>query len=279
MLSSRFPGDFLKDSRPKLAFFDSGVGGISILDEVMGKVSPCDVVYVADSAKYPYGSLPESEIIFRVTRIAADLHKIFPFDCFVVACNTASTVVLPSLRSLFPHSIVGVVPAIKPAAELTKTGVMGLLATPGTVVRPYTDELVATFASQKKVLRLGSTKLVDIAEKKMRTGMVDLSEVEVELKPFLEQPELDVVVLACTHFPLLEAEIRTVLGTKVTLISSGQAVAQRVLTLLGAKNLHTDARLSTITYISTSDAGSHENVRTYLSKWGTVNSKIDSFGL
>ncbi|MEI8027384.1 MAG: glutamate racemase [Pseudomonadota bacterium] len=269
----------MKESRPKLAFFDSGVGGISILDEVMARVSACDVVYVADSAKYPYGSLPESEIIFRVTRIAAELYKNFPFDCFVVACNTASTVVLPGLRSLFPHSIVGVVPAIKPAAELTKTGVIGLLATPGTIVRPYTDELVATFASQKKVLRLGSAKLVDVAEKKMRTGKVDLSEIEAELKPFLQQTELDVVVLACTHFPLLEAEFRIVLGEKVTLISSGQAVAQRVLTLLGAKNRHNDSHLSTITYISTSDSGSHENVRTYLSKWGIVNSKIDSFGL
>ena len=265
--------------RLKLAFFDSGVGGISILDEVLGKVPHCDVVYIADSAKYPYGSLPESEINFRVTHIASELYKFFSFDWFVVACNTASTLVLPSLRTLFPNSIVGVVPAIKPAAELSKSGVIGLLATPGTIVRPYTDELVAKFAAEKQVLRLGSAKLVDIAERKMRTGKVDLSEIAAEVLPFLQQSEMDVVVLACTHFPLLEAEFQAVFGTKVTLISSGQAVAQRVVALLGEQGSYRDSKPSTITYMATSESGAHENLTSYLSRWGQVMAKVSTFGL
>jgi glutamate racemase len=277
MLFSLIPGDSLKDNKLRLAFFDSGVGGISILEEVLAHAPSCEVVYVADSAKYPYGSLAESEIISRVTTIARELYKSFPFDCFIVACNTASTAVLPSLRTYFPDSVVGVVPAIKPAAEMSKSGVIGLLATPGTIVRPYTDELIARFAPNMTVIRIGSTRLVEIAEIKMRTGTVDKGSIEEELKPFLSRPELDVVVLACTHFPLLRDELQNVLGPGISLVSSGQAVSKRVWSLL-QNNLPPGGPIA-IMYISTSNQGAHEEIWSYLSKWGVVTHQVQGFGL
>lgn len=146
----------------------------------------------------------------------------------VIACNTASTVSLPALREKFPFPVVGVVPAIKPAARLTANGIVGLLATRGTVKRPYTRELIERFANECQIAMLGSAELVEMAEAKLHGETVSLEELRRILRPWLRMQEPpDTVVLGCTHFPLLQEELLKVLPEGTRLVDSGAAIARR----------------------------------------------------
>lgn len=271
---------YLNSKRIKLAFFDSGVGGLSVLEEVLKLVSNCDVTYVADTAKLPYGLLEDSEIISRVNHFADSVYRDWKFDIFVVACNTASTLVLPSLRAKYPHSIVGVIPAIKPAALATNSGVIGLLATPGTIKRAYTQNLISDFAKDVEVIQVGSSKLVEVCENKIRFGKVDLDTLKHELKPLLENAKVDQVVLACTHFPLISSEIKQVLGDRKNLISSGEAVANRVRDILLANHfLISTHERPNITYVTTSKSGLSEPLKEFIETLGSATVKFSDFGI
>ncbi|MDW2173193.1 glutamate racemase, partial [Vibrio sp. 1567] len=165
-----------------------------------------------------------------VSALVAEHH----INIVVIACNTASTIVLPSLRDNLSVPVVGVVPAIKPASLLATQGV-GLIATPATVTRQYTHELIRDFAQGKPVELLGSTRLVDMAEEKLRGDSVPLDELKSILSPLCNK--VDVAVLGCTHFPLIKSEIQQVLGSNVVLIDSGEAIARRVKALLSCDEL------------------------------------------
>lgn len=211
--------------------FDSGVGGLSIVREIQETLPGCDLIYASDNAAFPYGTKSEAELVERVDRVLHRLLREHAVDIIVIACNTASTLTLPHLRERFPLPIVGVVPAIKPAAALSRSRVIGLLATPATVVRPYTLELVREFASDCEIISLGSSELVYLAEAKLRGENPSLSLFEPIVRVFQKHPrglEMDTLVLACTHFPLLRGELGQLLGPKVTLIDSGAAIARRV---------------------------------------------------
>src|SRR5690606_22891926 len=145
----------------------------------------------------------------------------------VVACNTASTVALPRLRSQFALPIVGVVPAIKPAARLSANRIIRLLATPGTVARPYTQKLIDQFAADCEVIRVGSSELVEQAERKLRGEPVDLDLLRRIMAPIIEGGA-DTVVLGCTHFPLLQQELQLAAGRPLQWVDSGAAIARRV---------------------------------------------------
>ena len=215
----------------RIVVFDSGVGGLSVYQEIVKKCPNHDYVFVSDNLAFPYGTKSESELTERVLSVAHVIEQQYKPDLLVVACNTASTVVLSSLRSRFTFPIVGVVPAIKPAAKLSKTKTIGLLATPGTVSRGYTQELINKFAADCHVIKVGSSKLVEIAERKLYGFSVDINQIEKELTLLLKTKNLDVLVLACTHFPLLNKEIDCIFKEKnnvVFLIDSGQAIANRV---------------------------------------------------
>ncbi|CAM3105057.1 glutamate racemase [Vibrio mytili] len=216
-------------SKKKVLVFDSGVGGLSVFQEIHRLLPHMDYLYLFDNEAYPYGELEQDVLITRVNKLVATLAKEHQADIVVIACNTASTIVLPSLRESLSIPVVGVVPAIKPASLLASKGV-GLIATPATVTRQYTHELIRDFAQGKPVELLGSTRLVDMAEEKLRGKCVSLNELEHILLPLKDK--VDVAVLGCTHFPLIKEEIHKALGGEVTLVDSGAAIARRVKTLL-----------------------------------------------
>jgi len=219
--------------RPTVLVFDSGVGGLSVYDEVRQLLPDLHYLYAFDNAGFPYGEKSETFIVDRVVAIVEAITHSYPLSLVIIACNTASTVSLPALRERFAFPVVGVVPAIKPAARLTRNGVVGLLATRATVRRPYTHELVSQFAGSCKIEMLGSAELVELAEAKLHGAEVALDEVRRIVQPWLRMAEPpDTVVLGCTHFPLLREELQQVLPEGTRLIDSGAAIARRTAWLL-----------------------------------------------
>ena len=222
-------------SVPRILVFDSGVGGLSVAREIQQRLPLNPLVYASDNAFFPYGTKGEAELIARVDQVIDELLLRYPADILVIACNTASTLTLPHLRSKLSLPIVGVVPAIKPAALMSKSGVIGLLATPATVARPYTHELIREYANNCQVISLGSSELVQIAEQKLRGEAIDtnaIGRVAQELMRAEQAEKMDVLVLACTHFPLLKDELAQHLPEHLKLIDSGAAIARRVEFLL-----------------------------------------------
>ncbi len=218
-----------------IAIFDSGVGGLSIYQRIKLKLPDCKYVFVSDNEAYPYGTKSEDELLQRVPEVVARIIKQYQPDILIVACNTASTVVLPLLREQFKLPIVGVVPAIKPACKISKTKHIGLLATPGTIKRSYTELLIKQYAADCTITKVGSSKLVELAEQKLYGGIVDLDILKAEVSSILNDNLIDIVVLACTHFPLLNNEIRSLFNVnnhKIELINSGDGIAKRVVTLV-----------------------------------------------
>jgi len=221
------------DLRPTVLVFDSGVGGLSVYNEVRQLLPNLHYLYAFDNVAFPYGEKSEEFIVDRVVTIVEAVTKRYPLSMVIIACNTASTVSLPALRARFAFPVVGVVPAIKPAARLTRNGIVGLLATRATVRRPYTRDLVAQFASECKTEMLGSAELVELAEMKLHGQTVSLDAVRRILQPWLRMNEPpDTVVLGCTHFPLLTEELQAILPEGTRLIDSGAAIARRTAWLL-----------------------------------------------
>ena len=219
--------------RPTVLVFDSGVGGLSIYDEVRQLLPDLHYLYAFDNAGFPYGEKTETFIIERVVAVVDAITQRYPLSLVIIACNTASTITLPTLRERFAFPVVGVVPAIKPAAHLTRNGVVGLLATRATVKRTYTHTLVAQFATACKIEMLGSAALVELAEAKLHGENVALEDVRHIVQPWLRMSEPpDTVVLGCTHFPLLREELQQVLPEGTCLIDSGAAIARRTAWLL-----------------------------------------------
>ncbi len=222
---------------PTVLVFDSGAGGLSVLDCIATESPAVRLLYVADNAYFPFGTKEAAALAARVETVLAELARRFAPDLIVIACNTASTVALPAVRAAVAVPVVGTVPAIKPAAAASATRVIGLLGTPGTVRREYTQALIDSFARDCTVLRHGSAELVDLAERKLRGEPVAADAVGVALAGLFGQPggdRMDTVVLACTHFPLLRAELAACAPRPLRWIDSGGAIARRVASLLGA---------------------------------------------
>jgi glutamate racemase len=217
---------------PSILVIDSGVGALSICEELSRTLPQCRIVYVSDNAYFPYGTKPDQVVKERVPVVVRDCLQKHPCDVIVVACNTMSTIALEELRSTVKIPVVGVVPAIKPAAQASKTKCIALLATPATVRRPYTLQLVKDFASDCHVIMQGSTPLVEIAEAKLRGLETSLAAVRFEIAPIFKDAEahgkkVDHIVLGCTHFPLLKDELNQVVPYPVKWVDSAEAVAQR----------------------------------------------------
>ncbi|MDU8923706.1 glutamate racemase [Pasteurellaceae bacterium LIM206] len=218
--------------KPTVLFYDSGMGGLSVYREVYKLLPELHYLYCFDNAFFPYSEKDGETLIRRALQICQAVNRRYPLDMIVVACNTASTVVLPALRQAFDIPIVGTVPPIKPAAEQSSTKHIGLLATKGTIKRPYVDKLIADYARGVKVEKIGSTKLAEIAELKLHGHSVDLLALRKELAPWIGLAELDSVILGCTHFPLIKEEIEMCLPQVKRFYDPGPPIAKRVKHLL-----------------------------------------------
>ena len=196
------------------------------------------IVYAADNAGYPYGTKSEAELAARVPALLGRLVERFRPRLAVIACNTASTIALDHVRAALDIPVVGTVPAIKPAAELSKNRVIGVLGTEATVRQPYVDDLATRFASDCRVIRNGAQGLVELAERKLAGEAIDVEEVRKCAEPGFDQDPfgdaIDVIVLACTHFPLLQDELAEVFP-EADFVHGGPGIARRIAHLTEAQ--------------------------------------------
>ncbi|MCW5770265.1 MAG: glutamate racemase [Rhodospirillaceae bacterium] len=223
--------------RRQIAVFDSGIGGLGVVKEIRRLLPETDIVYVADNGGFPYGALPDEEVIDRCARIVEALERMVQPSAIVVACNTASTIALGALRARFPVPFIGCVPAIKWAARESKTTTFGLLATPATVRREYLRELIEQFAQGCTVITHGSQRLAPLAEQRFRGLPVDLDIMREEVEALTKAPggeKLDTIVLGCTHYGFLLDELRAVSDAKIAWLDPAGAVARRVKAFLSA---------------------------------------------
>lgn len=208
--------------------FDSGVGGLSVTQAIRARLPKLLLDYAADDAFRPYGEKTAAELQARLPELLWSLTHMLGSDFIVLACNTASTTALPAIRAALDIPVIGVVPAIKPAARASQSRHIGVLGTPGTVKRAYVDRLIQDYADDCRVSLKGSVALVAQAENKLAGQGVDMDVITQELSSFQAQtPKVDQIVLACTHFPLLKDEFSAVIGGSVTWVDSGDAIARR----------------------------------------------------
>ena len=219
--------------------FDSGLGGLTVLREIVGVRPDAHYVYVADDAFFPYGHHSEDQIIARVVPLIGELIAAHAPDLVVIACNTASTLVMSQLRQQYTVPFVGTVPAIKPACARSTTKRVSVLGTKGTVKREYTKALIRDFAQGCDVTLVGSAELASLAEAALSGVEVDDRQILAELAPCFvgdgeDDPDrTDTVVLACTHYPLLMDRLVRLAPWPVDWIDPAPAIARRVADLLG----------------------------------------------
>lgn len=237
---------------PTILVFDSGLGGLTVLREIVKARPDAHYVYVADDAFFPYGHHSEDQIIGRVVPLIGKLIADYTPDLVAIACNTASTLVMSHLRAQYEVPFVGTVPAIKPACEKSKTKRVSVLGTKGTVKREYTKALVRDFAQGCEVTLVGSGELASLAEAALNGIEVSDHKISAELAPcFIGEAQdlsarTDTVVLACTHYPLLMDRLVALAPWSVDWIDPAPAIARRVSDLLkppGSKAYHSGAKM------------------------------------
>ncbi|WP_374405318.1 glutamate racemase [Pelagerythrobacter sp.] len=217
-----------------ILLFDSGVGGLSVLAALREVLPQAPVIYAADIAGLPYGTKTEAEVAARVCGLLGRMAERFHPRLICIACNTASTIALGMVREVLEIPIVGTVPAIKPAAAITRSGTIGLLGTEATVRQRYVDDLEARFGNGHVLLRQAAPGLVEAAEAKLRGAPADPAAIAQSVAALRGQPggeAIDTVVLACTHFPLLRDELAAELGAGVTLVDGAEGIARRIAAL------------------------------------------------
>ena len=221
----------MTDAPKPILVFDSGIGGLTVLRELRVLMPERNFVYVADDAGFPYGNWAEPELRVRIIELFGRLLEELQPEITVIACNTAFTLVGADLRAAFPgHTFVGTVPAIKPAAERTRSGLISVLATPGTVKRAYTRDLIQSFASQCHVRLVGSVDLARMAEAYIRGEAVADADVMAEIGQCFHEEDgrkTDIVVLACTHYPFMGNVFRRLAPWPVDWIDPAEAIARQ----------------------------------------------------
>ena len=222
------------DANAPVLLFDSGVGGLSVLGELRAVLPEAPVIYAADNGGMPYGPKSEAEVAARVCGLLGRMSERYRPRLICIACNTASTIALGMVRGVLAVPIVGTVPAIKLAAQQSRSGTIGLLGTAATIRQGYVDRLEAEFAANNRLLRFAAPELVDAAEAKLRGAPVDPAVYARAAAGLRDQPdgaEIDTVVLACTHFPLLHAELAEAFGPGVSFADGSAGIARRIVHL------------------------------------------------
>ena len=226
------------DSQRPILMFDSGIGGLTVLREARVLMPDRRFVYVADDAAFPYGDWEEEALRARLISLFGELLVTYQPEIAVIPCNTASTLALGDLRTAYPATpFVGTVPAIKPAAERTRSGLVSVLATPGTVKRAYTRDLIQSFATQCHVRLVGSQNLARMAEAYIRGEALPDAAVLAEIEPCFVETDgkrTDIVVLACTHYPFLANIFRRLAPWPVDWLDPAEAIARRAQSLVTA---------------------------------------------
>ena len=223
---------------PHIMVFDSGIGGTTVLKHIQQYVPDGRYSYFMDNAYLPYGKLSQQTIIQRLTGLLIFIEtQQLNVDVLVIACNTASTSALSALRELTTIPIVGVVPAIKPAALLSKSQHIALLATPATVQSSYTQQLISQHGQAVTVHLYASVELVTLAEQTYQSKKITQDKLVAELDSLAIDKRVDVVVLGCTHFPILAKGLNEYFNSTVLLLDSGVAIAKRVCAILKGHNI------------------------------------------
>lgn len=256
----------------RVLVFDSGMGGLTVAREIEAMAPGLSVDYAADTGFFPYGDKSDEALRARLPEIAAALVKTARPDVFVIACNTASTLALDEVRARLDIPVVGTVPAIKPAAAASQTGVIGLLATPGTIRRAYTARLIEEFASHVTVILHGSVELVRLAEAFAAGEAFDPAGFETAQAPIFSAKngdEVDTIVLACTHFPLVRDQLAAAAPRPVTYIDSGAAIARQTLRVLSSAGAGTSgARTEGGRLFVTGDPAGHARLIKVCARFG-----------
>lgn len=225
----------MADPAAPILLFDSGVGGLTVYDALREVLPDAPVIYAADLAGLPYGTKTEAQIAARVAGLLGRMAERYQPRLACIACNTASTIALGMVRDVLEIPVVGTVPAIKPAAALTRTGTIGLVGTEATIRQAYVDDLETQFASGKRLLRVAAPGWVQAAEAKLRGSPVDpalIDDVRDRLTGMSGDEQIDTLVLACTHFPLLADELAAAFGEGVRQVDGAGGIARRIAHLL-----------------------------------------------
>lgn len=223
------------DSVPTILVFDSGLGGLTVHAELVKLLPAARMIYLADDAAFPYGRIPPDRLATRVVEVVSRALGAAVIDLVVVACNTASTICLPALRAAVTVPIVGTVPAVKPAAALSRSRMISILGTPGTVSREYTHDLIIAHAADCRVNLVGAPNLARLAEAHLRGEPVRDDEVMAEIAPCFRERDgarTDAIALACTHYPLLLDTFQRIAPWEVSWIDPAPAIARRAASLL-----------------------------------------------
>lgn len=263
------------DPAAPILLFDSGVGGLTVLAALRRVLPEAPVIYAADTAGLPYGSKSEAEIAARVAGLLGRMTERWHPRLVCIACNTASTIALGMVREVLEVPVVGTVPAIKPAAALTRSGVIGLLGTAATIRQGYVDRLEAEFAAGKRLIRHPAPGLVAAAEAKLRGELVEQALIDEAVAGLREQAQggqIDTVVLACTHFPLLREELQRALGPDVRLVDGAEGIARRIAHLTDAQ---TFARTMPDRAVFTADPAANPMLAEMLAAYGLT--RIERF--
>ncbi len=243
--------------------FDSGIGGTTVLEHIQKRIPNAQYSYFMDNALLPYGAQTQQTIISRLCSLIYFIEQnALVVDLIVIACNTASTSALSEVRKITSIPIVGVVPAIKPAAQVSRTKHIGLLATPATVASPYTHTLIKEHASNTEVSLYSSVELVALAEQFFFTQQLNTHKLHKALMHLGIHSDIDVLVLGCTHFPILSDAIQAYFNNTVQLLDSGAAIASRVSYLLDQHNLKSKwaGEKKPLHYYATADILSNKQV-------------------
>lgn len=238
----------------KVGVFDSGLGGLTVVQAIMRYLKGAEIHYIADTKHAPYGEKSQKEILRYTLKITEYFIKSHKIDALVVACNTATTVAIKTLRERYPHLIiVGTEPGIKPAISVTKSGKVGILATPATLKSEKYQQLVDTLASRSKIT-LYEQACPGLVEQ-IEQDLVETEETRGMLNRWLcrmRESGVDTIVLGCTHYPLAAETISELMNSSVTLISTGEAIAKRLL-YLAQEHGHRNKGLLSISLYTTGD--------------------------
>lgn len=262
----------ITDEAP-LLFFDSGIGGLSVLAAVKAALPQAPIVYAADYAGLPYGTKTEAEIASRVPALLGRLVERYRPRLVTIACNTACTIALGHVRAALDVPVVGTVPAIKPAAEATRTGVIGLLGTAATIRQPYVDRLQSNHAAGMTLLRHAAPDLVHAAEVKLRGEPVDPKIYADAMHGLTNHPDgdrLDVVALGCTHFPLVQDELAAT-SPHMRFVDGAAGIARRIAHLTEGQKWPVEPAEGV--FVTTGPVTEVESLRPALSAYGLTQIK------